>query len=171
MIRAPAVPEEHGRGPLVHSETKRFCLWRKALQIIIQSILSRGGLAVQFLQLSPFPVDPDLDEPLGEHAALGEVIVVGLQGIQRLFQRFGETVNLRFVFLRQGIEVKVIRPSEWQRKHSRGCRWHRGCAAQSACSSVPWHRQGCVPPHCGWPWHSRWSPVPRTQAPGVCRNW
>ena len=52
------------------------------------------GNLLHLPQLRPFPGHPDIDQPLGEHAALCEVFVVGLQGVQGLVQGFGQPLDL-----------------------------------------------------------------------------
>ena len=61
--------------------------------------------ASRFLALA---VDPDLDEPLGEHAAAGEVLMIRFECVERLIEGGGQAVDLLLFFLGKIEEVEVV---------------------------------------------------------------
>ena len=83
------------------------------LQIVVHLKFRRIGNLLHLLQFGPFSGHPYIDEPLGEDAALGQVIVVCLQGIQSLAQGRGQSLDLLLLLGGEGVEVEVIRsPSD-----------------------------------------------------------
>lgn len=61
--------------------------------------------ASRFLALA---VDPDFDEPLGEHAAAGEVLMIRFERIERLVEGGGQAVDLLLFLLGKIEEVEVV---------------------------------------------------------------
>ena len=53
--------------------------------------------------LGAFGLDQVPDQGLGEDAALGQIVVVGLQSVQRVLQTGGELVQLGLLFLGENL--------------------------------------------------------------------
>ena len=65
------------------------------------------------IHLFHLEIDVAVDEVLGEHVALLQELMIGLQILQRFTQRAANLRHLRQFFRRQGIEVLVHRTAGW----------------------------------------------------------
>ena len=79
-----------------------------SLQIII--LIELGGMRDlgQLGALGSLVLDEVLQKLLGEHTAHGQVVVVGLQGIQSLGEAGGKTLELGLLLVGEVVEVEVV---------------------------------------------------------------
>ena len=80
------------------------------LEIVIRLKFSRIRNLFHLFQFFAFTRYPHINEPLRENAAFCQIIVVGLQCVQRFAQRFRQSFDFFLFFPRQRIQVKIIRP-------------------------------------------------------------
>ena len=62
----------------------------------------------KFGTLGALRLDKVLQQLLGEHAACGQVVVIGLQSVQRLGEAGGQTLELGLLLVGEMVEVEVV---------------------------------------------------------------
>ena len=104
--RAASPPRRGGRAPGPGRQLAPGPAGRS--QVVVEGELVGVGAQAQRLDLvGALVVDPGLNEVGGEDVALGEVVVVRLQGVQGLVQAVGELVDVEVLLGRQLVEVLV----------------------------------------------------------------
>ena len=80
----------------------------RGLQVVVPVEFRRMGNLRQLQALGPLGLDEVIQQNLREHATGSQIIMICLQGIQRLLQRGGQALQLLLLFLRQVEQIHVV---------------------------------------------------------------